>query len=54
MGQIAPPEQKPTIAARPFAVRSTGVERREEAKPVNLGPQIGKVHGVTSPQWDFV
>jgi hypothetical protein len=34
--------------------QSTSVEQTEEAKPVNLGPQIAKAHGVTSPQRDFV
>jgi hypothetical protein len=34
--------------------QSNSVEQAEEAKPVNLGPQIAKAHGVTSPQRDFV
>jgi hypothetical protein len=34
--------------------QSTSVEQMEEAKPVNLGPQIAQAHGVTSPQRDFV
>ena len=39
--------------ARLRQVSITGVEQTEEAKPVNLGPQIAKAH-VTSPQKDFV
>jgi hypothetical protein len=34
--------------------QSTSVEQTEEPKPVNLGPQIAKARGVTSPQRDFV
>jgi hypothetical protein len=34
--------------------RSTSVEQTEEAKPVNLGPQFAKAHGVRSSQRDFV
>src|ERR1700675_4308019 len=46
----------PSMSVKAIFVKyqSTGVEQTEEAKPVNLGPQIAKAHGVTSPQRDFV
>lgn len=45
-----------TLMRTPVFVKyqSTSVEQTEEAKPVNLGPQIANAHGVTSPQRDFV
>jgi hypothetical protein len=49
-----PPETGLLIPCDFVKYQSTSVEQTEEAKPVNLGPQIAKAYGVTLPQRDFV